>query len=141
MSAPKHTIAVLALIIPLTILNSAGALEYTSFVFNIQNLIFFSYDANTALEIYESDGSSVIDFGGDPVLINDGNALGKGDHFELTSPYYLHSRGTLRAGVLAVTMRWTPMVWGRARSYIPMFHRINGLMKSSSFLHIRTVRR
>jgi hypothetical protein len=78
MSTPKHALTILALFILLNITNSAGALEHTSFVYNIENLIFFSYGPNTVLEIYEANGDPVLDKFGQRVLINAGNPSSKG---------------------------------------------------------------
>ena len=69
--------------------NAAKALEYTSFVYSTYELIFFAYEDDTTIEIYETDGSYVLDDGQERVLINYGNPMPKGAFWRLTYPDYL----------------------------------------------------
>ena len=66
--------------------NAANALEYTSFVYNTYELIFFSYEDDTTIEIYEIDGSYVRDWYTEIVRINYGNPMPKGAFWRLTFP-------------------------------------------------------
>ena len=68
------------------------ALEYTSYIYTPYELIFFSYEDGTTLEIYETDGTTVYDWFGNPVVINGGNALNKGQHCRLSYPDLLTSQ-------------------------------------------------
>ena len=87
----KRVVILLALV--LGAVDTAKALQYSSFIFSTYDIIFFSYEDGTVLEIYEFDGSPVLDYLGDPVLINDGDPLSKGKHVRLICPYDLTSSG------------------------------------------------
>lgn len=89
----KRIVTLLVVVLVLGTADTAEALKYTSYVFSTYDIVFFSYEDETVLEIYEKDGSPVLDFWGDPVLINGGNPLGKGEHVRLTYPYTLISYG------------------------------------------------
>ncbi len=89
----KRIMALLLFAIVLGITDTSEALQYSSFIFSTYDIVFFSYEDGTVLEIYENDGSPVLDQLRDPVLINGGNPLGKGKHVRLTHPFYLTSTG------------------------------------------------
>ncbi len=80
---------IIAALTCLVIASSANALEYTSYIYNTYNLVFFSYEDDTTIEIYEADGSVVLDDWNQQVLINNGNPMSAGEHFELTSTFYI----------------------------------------------------
>lgn len=69
----------------------ASGLEYSSYVWNTIDLTFFSYEDDTLLEIYESNGNPVIDKFGQQVFVNDGEFLHKGKQTILTAPDYIQS--------------------------------------------------
>ncbi|MBN1795778.1 MAG: IgGFc-binding protein, partial [Sedimentisphaerales bacterium] len=87
----RKNILITLFIVFAIISSTACALEYTSYIFSKANLIFFAYEDNTTLEIYNADGSVVLDWQEQPVLINNGDPMDKGEHFELTAPDYLDS--------------------------------------------------
>ena len=60
---------------------------------NAYDIVFFSYEDGTVLEIYEKDGSTVFDWRDKPVIINGGDPLNKGEHIRLIYPYDLTKYG------------------------------------------------
>jgi len=84
---------VILLVVVLSMVDTAKALQYSSFIFSTYDIVFFSYEDGTVLEIYEKDGSPVLDYWQDPVIINDGNPLDKGKHVRLPYPSKLTKFG------------------------------------------------
>ena len=77
------------LVLMFSISSLVNALEYTSYVYNTCDLIFFSYEDGTIIEIYEPDGSVVLDWQENRVLINDSDPMYKGEYYRLTLPNYI----------------------------------------------------
>lgn len=69
MSSIKQII--ISIIILATVSSTAGALEYNSYIFTTEDIIFFSYEDGTQLEVYNSSGN--------PETV-DPNVLNKGEH-------------------------------------------------------------
>ena len=89
----KRVVTILVTVFILGVVDTANALKYSSFIFSTYDIVFFSYEDGTVLEIYEKDGSPVLDRWGNPVIINNGNPLSKGKHVRLAYPYSLTSFG------------------------------------------------
>jgi len=89
----KRVVTLLVTVFILWVVDTAEALKYSSFIFSTYDIVFFSYEDGTVLEIYEYDGSSVTDWLGKPVIINGGNPLAKGNHVRLTYPDMLTKSG------------------------------------------------
>ena len=89
----KRIVTLLVVVFVLRTADTAEALKYSSYIFSTYDIVFFSYEDGTVLEIYEKDGSSVLDRWGKPVIINGGNPLSKGQHVQLIYPYTLTSYG------------------------------------------------
>jgi len=78
----KKSFIILSPIIFITCLTiKAQALEYSSYIFTIRDIIFFSYKNGTFIEIYDSSDTLIWD--------NDGNTLDKGKHVRVPYPEVL----------------------------------------------------
>ncbi len=93
MFVSKRIVMLLVFVFVLRTAETAEALKYSSFIFSTYDIVFFSYEDGTVLEIYEKDGSVVLDYAHDPVIINGGNPLDKGKHVRLIFPFDLTSYG------------------------------------------------
>lgn len=89
----KRIMMLLLFVVVFTVTDISEALQYSSYIFSTWDIEFFSYEDGTVLEIYEKDGSLVLDSEENPVLINGGNPLDKGQHVRLAFPSTLTSSG------------------------------------------------
>ena len=67
----------------------ADELIYKSYVYTVDDLVFFSYEDDTEITILNVNGTQVIGEDQESVLINNGTSLIKGQHCELISPDYI----------------------------------------------------
>jgi hypothetical protein len=65
---PKKSFIILSFIITITFSVTTSALEYESYIFTTEDVIFFSYENSTQVQIYNSEGQLVWPEGPDIIL-------------------------------------------------------------------------
>jgi hypothetical protein len=71
----KKSFLTLSLVFIITISGTAGALEYSSYIFTVKDIIFFSYENGTQVQVYGSTGQLLWPNGPDVILAKGQHAM------------------------------------------------------------------